>query len=480
MASRSTLTAKNLEALGAARLAALLMDVVSGDAALKRRLRLELAADNPAELSKQIRKRLAALSAARSFVDWKQARALIADLDTQRAAIVEKVGKADPSEALDLLWTFMALADPVYQRCDDSNGAVGAVFHQACADLGRLAAEAKPGPIILAEHVHEALLANHHAQFDHLIDACAGALGETGMNHLKQRMLALSAEPVVKPPAKERVKIGWSIAGPIYADEIEESSRKSTARMALLKIAEIQNDVDAYIAQHDRKTRTVPGIAANIGLRLLTAGRADEALAILDAADRPKRPESAWPDFAWEDARIAVLDALGRGEAAQAARWACFERSLSVPHLRAYLKKLPDFDDFEAEQRALDHADAFPSPLLALWFHVCWPALDRAAKLVTAHAVGLDGDYYDILSPAAEALAAKHPLAATLALRAMIDFTLANGRSSRYQHAARHLKECASLASAVGDCRPFETHDAYVARLKAVHGRKHGFWSLVN
>ncbi len=451
MASRSTLTAKNLEALGAARLAALLMDVVAGDAALKRRLRLELAADNPAELSKQIRKRLAALSTARSFVDWKRARALVADLDTQRAAIADKVGKADPSEALDLLWTFMALAGPVYERCDDSNGAVGAVFHQACLDLGRLATVAKPGPIVLADQVHDALLANHYAQFDELIEVCAGALGDAGLNHLKQRMLALSAEPAVTPSAKERVKIGWSMSGPIYADEVEESSRKSAARLALLQIAEIQNDVDAYIAQYDRETRTVPGIAANIGLRLLTAGRADEALAILDAADRPKRPESAWPDFAWEDARIAVLDALGRGEAAQAARWACFERSLSVPHLRAYLKKLPDFDDFEAEQRALDHADAFPSPLLALWFHVCWPALDRAAKLVTAHAVGLDGDYYDILSPAAEALAAKHPLAAILALRAMIDFTLANGRSSRYQHAARHLKECASLDSAVGD-----------------------------
>ena len=34
------------------------------------------------------------------------------------------------------------------------------------------------------------------------------------------------------------------------------------------------------------------------------------------------------------------------------------------------------------------------------------------------------------------------PLAATIALRSMVDFTLANARSSRYGHAAHHLQSC--------------------------------------
>ena len=479
MASRTTLTAKNLEAFGAARLAALLMDVANGDAALKRRLRFELAADNPAELAKQIRKRLATLSSTRSFVDGNKMRALVADLDTQRAAIVEKLGTADPAEAMDLLWTFMALADPIYERCDDSNGSVSSIFHQACVDLGRLATEAKPDPVAFADRIYEALIVNHYGQFDALINVCAAALGAPGLNHLKQRMHALSNQPVVKPPAKERVKIGWSMSGPIYADEIEESGRKSTVRLALLTIAEIQNDVDAYNGLHDEKERRAPRIAAEIARRYLAAGRAGEALAALDAADRPKRQDRDWPDFGWEDARIDVLDALGRSGEAQAARWSCFERSLSVPHLRAYLKRLPDFEDFEAEQRAFDHADRYPHIRMTLWFFCAWPALDRAAKLVTARVAELDGNDYDILTPAAEALAAKQPLAATLALRAMIDFTLTNGRSSRYGHAARHLKECESLISTVGDYQPFESHEAYVKRLKGVHGRKHGFWSAL-
>jgi hypothetical protein len=43
MPSEKTLNAKNLAALGAKRLADLLLEVTAGDAAAKRRLRLELA-----------------------------------------------------------------------------------------------------------------------------------------------------------------------------------------------------------------------------------------------------------------------------------------------------------------------------------------------------------------------------------------------------------------------------------------------------
>ncbi|HEX9327958.1 MAG TPA: hypothetical protein VF915_15645, partial [Reyranella sp.] len=148
--------------------------------------------------------------------------------------------------------------------------------------------------------------------------------------------------------------------------------------------------------------------------------------------------------------------------------------------LRAYLGKLPDFDDDEAERRALDHVESDKSLLRALAFLVRWPALDRAARLVKQRTAELDGDHYEILTAAAKALAEKHPLAATLALRAMIDFALTKGRSGRYRHAARHLQECASLASAIADYGSFETHEAYTARLKARHGRKSGFWGLVD
>jgi hypothetical protein len=256
-----------------------------------------------------------------------------------------------------------------------------------------------------------------------------------------------------------------------------ERLRLSRVRLALQAIADAQGDVDGYIAQYDAAVRKVPNIAAGIARRLLAAGRIDEAWQTLEAADQRR---DGRPRDQWDDARIEVLDARGRGDEAQAARWSCFERALSVRHLRDYLKRLPDFEDFDAEQRALAYAERYRDPLHAVWFLVSWPALDHAARMVVQRAAELDGNGYEALTPAAEALAGKYPLAATLTLRAMIDFTLKQARSSRYGHAARHLRECAGLAAAIAEYGAFETHDAYVARLRREHGRKVGFWGLVS
>jgi hypothetical protein len=300
-------------------------------------------------------------------------------------------------------------------------------------------------------------------------------LGPLGLEHLKQRMVALSAHPVRKPAAKDRQAIGWSSGGAIYADEIAEHSRVSTVRLALREIADAQGDVDAFIAQYEEPVRKTPKIAAEIARRLLAVGRLEEAWQTINET---KHRQGGWPDFEWEDTRIDVLEAKDCSGEAQAARWSCFERALSARHLRDYLKRLPEFEDFEAEQRALDHAERYGSLLQAISFLVSWPSLDRAARTVTARAKELDGEHYELLTPAADALAAKYPLAATLLLRAMIDFSLMKNRASRYGHAARHLREATGLASSIADYAPFESHDTYASRLRREHTRKAAFWSI--
>ena len=477
MATKAMVDAGRLEKLGAGRLAALLMELAAADPALKRRLRLELAAETaPKKLAAVVRKRLDQIGRARGFVEGRAVRDLAADLDLQRRTIAERIVAVDAAEALELMWRLLDLAEPVHMRCHDSNGTIGGVLGAACDDLGPLALAARADPLTLADRAFDALCASDHGQFDGLIAVVAPALGRAGLAHLRERFLALEQGPAVVPSESEREVIGWGPQGKIYRDDIHGGFLKSVARLALQEIADADGDPDAFIATFDLETRKVPGIAADIADRLLAAGRAEEALATLDAADTGRR---AWSDPDWEDTRIAALDALGRGEEAQAARWSCFERTLWADQLRAYLKRLSGFDDVEAEDRALDHVERHRGTLHALAFLVSWPALDRAARFVVARAAELDGNRYEILAPAADALAGRHPLAATIALRAMIDDTLAKGRSSRYGHAARHLAECASLAAAIRDFGGLDAHDVYVARLESVHGRKYGFWSLV-
>lgn len=488
MASRTTLNARNLTPLGAERLAELLIEISACDASARRLLRLELAgAEGHAGVAREVRKRLKTIGASRAYVDWDKMKVLVADLDNQRRAILTQVAPGDPTEALELMWRFLALAGSVFDRCEDSSGRVGKVFQQACEDLGTLAVAAQPSPAELAERAFSALCANDYAQFDGLVRGLSPALGIEGLTLLRQKVADLSAAPAERPPKSERTVVGWGQNGPLYADELANSSRRNMVRLALADIADALGDVDAYIAQYDGQARASPAIAARIAARLLAAGRAGEALVAVEradgAADSPRVGLLARGSLLNEDletARITALDALGRSAQAQASRWGWFEQTLSVRALRDHLKRLPDFEDVEAEETALAMAAAYPDPHRAMGFLVAWPAFAHAAEMTLRRAGEIDGDRYEVLTPAAEALSTKHPLAATLLLRAMIDFTLERARSSRYRHAARHLQECESLAACIDNFSAYPDHTDYVANLRAVHGRKTGFWGLLD
>lgn len=472
-ASRKTVGLDTLAALGAERLAAILVELADNDAEVRRRLRLELAAQQGGDsIAAEIGKRLTALRSARSFVDWQKRREFVRDLDLQRAMITDRVAPTRPDLALDLMWRFLDLAEPVMGRVDDSSGSVGDVFRLACEELGAIAAKARPDPVVLADRVFAALLANDYGVYDGLVPVMVPALGEAGAAHLKSRLAQMLADQ--KAGGRD-----W---------------RADAARRALQDIADGQGDVDAYIALVPMDERSRPHAGAEIGRRLLAAGRAAEALAALEASG-PKRERAARArddedlhlaeygygdsSSAWEEAYIEALDATGQPEQAQRLRWAAFEERLSSTQLRAYLKRLPDFDDVEAEDRAMEHALGFRSFSAALHFFHDWPDQARAAQLVLTRSAEIDGNLYFLLDPAAQLIEGKHPLAATLLRRAMIEDTLEGAKHTRYKHAARHLLECASLAPGIQDFGAFETHDAFVARLRARHSRKSGFWTQV-
>ena len=477
MISTKTLNAKNLEALGSKRLAALLLEVATGDAAIKRRLRLALAGEaGPADAAREIAKRLATVSKARGFIDWHKVKPLAADLAAQHGAIMNLVAPHDPGAALDLLWRLAACAEPVFARSNDGSGRLTDVFRAAVKDLGPVACAARIDPLTLAERAFKAVQDDGHGTYDGLVETLAPAFGTSGLERLRDLGLAWQAQAVATPPQAEREVVGWGSGGPMYADQIDTGRRKRSSALLLQQVADALGDVDAYIAQYEPETRRVPLIAARIAERLLAAGRVPEAWAAIEAIDSGKR---SWLAPEWEQARLAVLEALGRHDDAQDYRWKRFAATLDNGHLRAFLKNLPDFEDYDAEQRAIAHARGFADVHRALAFLVGWPALDRAAALVIERADAIDGNAYELLTPAAEVLEEKHPLAATILRRAMIDYTLSHARSSRYGHAARHLATCAHLARRIPDFGNIADHKAYVGRLREDYGRKAGFWREV-
>jgi hypothetical protein len=245
-----------------------------------------------------------------------------------------------------------------------------------------------------------------------------------------------------------------------------------------MDLADAEGDVEAFLRAAERS----PNVVAHVGeaaKQLLKAKRCAEALLWLD---RVPANHGQWRDATGQGlvgVKLRALEALRRKDEAQALRWHMFDRHLWTFYLREYVKRLPDFEDDAAIRRAIAHALAYPGVLDALMFLVDWPDLDAAAQLVTTRAGEIDGRHYQILNQAIDRLEDKHPVAATILLRAKIDSVLARASSAQYVHAARDLARAAALAPKRKAASVIPTHAAYFADIKTKHARKTSFWPKV-
>lgn len=454
------LSAEALEQLGARRLAELLMAQAGEDAGLARMLRLALAGtEGGGRLAAEVEKRLRTIGRSRGYIEWDKVRPLARELDSLRETIAGSLAGADPRAAVAQIRLLLGLADGVFERSDDGSGSLGEVFRQAGADLGRLWA-LLPGrdPVALAGEVLALWDADGYGTTDRLLETAGPALGSEGRAELRR---LLEARLAALPPSRK-------------PDAFEGWQGRGWVAFRLRDLADLEGDVDAYIAATEAGGRA-ENFSGDIAERLIAQRRPAEALAWLDRA--PGRHEGE--EIRQTDLRIAALDALGRGEEAQALRWTAFERWLTPQHLRPYLRRLPGFDDMEAEERAVAHALAHPDRNLALGFLVTWPDLEAVNRLVRAHHGEMDGRDYGRLRPAAEALTERHPAAATLLHRLLAEDVLRRASSRQYPSAVRDVRACAGLAPLLATEPDLETHDAFMARIRREHGRKAGFWALM-
>jgi len=385
-ASLKKVNVENLAKLGAERLAQILTDVAAARPDLKRRLRMELAAEQgPEHLAAEIDKRLGSLETSRGKISWRQRPAFVRDLDALRGLITERLSELDRSAALTRLWQFMDTARQVAPRSRDREGAVDAVFARAATDAGRLIDGLDPQMAAVA--LVEAMVRNP-AAWAHWLPGL------------------LSSAPVATSHAALRLISARSGATPGWFPLVRQ-------------LADAAGEVDAYRATYKPEALATPSIAAEVAQRYLTADRVEEAGEILKrAAPKPgaRAGRDPAPDFDWETAWIAHLDRAGRPTEAQAVLWASFERTLSGGRARAFIDRLDDFDDVEAEARAMDYARGHANFEAALRFLIEWPAFVDAARLIQARP-----DDIDVGAEEAELWAAKlrlrQPLAAHTLLR---------------------------------------------------------------
>ena len=127
-------------ALGADRLAKLILDEVQHNAPFKRIITAALAgAKGPDAVAAIIDRRLASLERARGIVGWDKRRTFAADLKATLATIVDELEGVDPRAAAERLLRFLASAEGVFERVDDSSGFIARIYQDAATALPAMA-----------------------------------------------------------------------------------------------------------------------------------------------------------------------------------------------------------------------------------------------------------------------------------------------------------------------------------------------------
>ena len=448
---KKTVTEGNLLALGPERLAALLFEAASGDPNLKRRLRMELAAEiSAADLAFELDKRLTTLATSRARISWRKRPALLADLNALRAIIIDRLAPLDTKLALDRTVAWFDLYPSLSARVSDAKGELPLLFDAAAADLAALASRAGP-------------------------DIAAPVLGEA---------LSTRLNPWASWVGRGAHALSTELAQRLLVD-LTKGRPKPTGRLALVvrKLADRSGDLDAWIQSISEDDYRKPDIAAEIARRLAEAGRATEARIALDASRSTSEPafsgrvgigDSPAPSDAWLSAEIAVLEAEQRTSEADDARWRVFERTLSADALRTLIAKLPDFEDVVALDRAFDLAARHPDAMKGLSFLMNWPALREASDLVVSRRSELRGGHDDIPLWASR-LATRYPLAAVLLTRARARalVTLGSGITEEVQGL---IGEAEALAGGLDDDAPVDDHASFVSELQKLASPRRRRW----
>ncbi|QYF85938.1 DUF6880 family protein [Brevundimonas sp. PAMC22021] len=439
--ARKTVSAENLAGLGAERLAALLLEAASADANLKRRMRMELAAEvGPADLALEIDKRLNALATSKTRVSWRKRPALLSDLKALRRIIVERLAGLDARLGLDRLVAWFDLYPRLSARLSDAKGELPLLFEAATADLVSVANAA--GVDVAAPVFVEALSMR--------LTSWASWIGQAAQD--------------LEPELARRLIV-----------ELMENRPPPTGRLALVlrRLANRIGDLDAWIQTYSPEDLHKPEVTTEMARRLGLAGRAEEGRAALEASRiagmqsplRQGRASSAPAVETWLAAEIAVLEAENRQEEAREARWRLFERTLSADTLRALLAGLPDFDDVVALDRAFEAAAAHSDAMKALAFLMNWPALREAGALIVARADELRGAHENVPLWASR-LAARQPQAALLLLRARARALVNLGVGLAEEEVAGLIAEAEALASGLDS--EATDHQSFLGELRGL------------
>ena len=214
----------------------MVVELAERDPALFRKLDLAATAmhGDDKTLEARLRKAIDGATRIRDFVDYGEARAWAAEVETALDAVAALASGPRAGIALRLMERAIDKIEQASGNIDDSNGHCGALMHRARDIHCAAACASRPDPVLLARDLFARETETDYGIFEDAAALYADALGEKGL--AEYRRLALEAWEKL-PPRSGKAK-----------DSREFSNGYSRLADILDFFAEREGDVEARIA----------------------------------------------------------------------------------------------------------------------------------------------------------------------------------------------------------------------------------------
>ena len=214
----------------------------------------------PSGLYKSIIKRIKDILLSRRFHHRSEASELDHEVCDIVKTISENLAAFSIEDAVLALKFIVANHAKIIESFDTSDGVVYPELQYAASELGRLWSKIEgTSPRNIAKYAFERILNNGYSIFDNIVEDFQDVLGQAGLRAL---------EKLIRTNIKEGPK-----------DDYE----KRTLKRALEAFSDVEGDVDKFVALQNEFENSNPDYAKmESAKRLARAGRAEEALALLD------------------------------------------------------------------------------------------------------------------------------------------------------------------------------------------------------
>ncbi len=402
----------------------------------------------PEENRKSFRRKIAGLKRSTRFVDWREADSLADKLEgllDHLRTFVE-----DPREGTEFVAAFFRTDNATFERCDDSNGAVGSVYRWNAMKLFVEYALKCEDKDRLADLVVKLASENPDSVRGSLIDCAAEYLPEENIRTMITHFEEL-------------------------ADREEDSYKKGDWLRFVGSLARQINDASLFERTMITSWGESSSACLDIASVYLESDDAESALAWLERMPTEKDHQIADRDRLL----LAVYGRLGESEKQAQAAWRILRRSRSSGTLQDLLDVIGGEkrdEVIEGEVAAVLGKQQLSMTDAA--FLIESGRLDDAETYLLDRAEQLDGDIYSSLIPLAKSMEAQdYPLVTSLLYRALLDSILKRAYTKAYSYGVRYLRKLDNLSKSITDWRNIDDHSAYMEHLLEKHGRKKSFWS---